>query len=102
MEDKESDELEDIMGRDLFLSIQDDKVWAMEDGKKGAGKGSKDGEGEGEGVKGAAAKAVLAIKDGIHEELSDDEGDKEGVDKLRKMKNLMQSQLESFNENMMR
>ncbi len=102
VEDKESDELEDILGRDLFLSIQDDKVWAMEDGKKGAGKGSKDGKGEGKGGKGAAAKAVLAIKDGIHEESSDDEGDKEGVDKLRKMKNLMQSQLESFNENMMR
>ena len=38
----------------------------------------------------------------VEHERREGEGEKEGIDKLRKMKNLLQGQLETFNETLMR
>ena len=96
-QEKDHDELMEIMGRDCHLTLQDQSVWkAVTDvkGKGKDGKGANAGKGKGKGK----SNVPLAITNGEDPEEPKEDTSEEAMEKLRKMKSLLSTTSDNYNE----
>lgn len=98
-QERDDDELMEIMGKDCHLMLQDQSVWkAVPDvkGNAGKGKGVNAGKGKGKGK----SNVPLAITNGEDDPKADPVEDtaEEALDKLRKMKSLLSTTCDNYNE----